>query len=425
MTLQRAIRNGSRSRRGVAAIALGTSTGSVLALILSPVITRLFDPTSFGSFTVLTSVSLVLAPALSLRLELGVPLPEREDSAWALVHVGLTTSILGAVALSTALLVARPFLISGTLSQWLWVTPVMAASMSTFAVLNAMAIRHARYAAIARRNVLMAVSSLGLQIGAGLMGLGVGGLVLGFAAGQVIAAASLLVGSGLRSPEARAGRQTMVVREALSRYRHVPALLSFAGVLSMLGLQAPVFLLALFYDAEVVGWFGLTQRVLAAPLSLIGLSVAQVYLSEIARTRRQREGGEARYFVKASRALLALGVVLASLLLIAAPMLFTTVFGDAWRESGVYARALAIALAAQLTASPLSQTLIVYERSGLQLGWDLFRVAAVGVAVAAPALAGLPADHTVWILGATLTVAYAVSWELSRRTVRANPSVRS
>lgn len=417
----RGILGGSKAPRGFLTLLLGTGFGNVLALALSPVITRLFDPSSFGSFTLLTAVAMTLAPVMSLRLEVTVPLPKNESAGYAVMHAGVAASILLGGALSATFYFLGPALgealNQGVAGTWLWITPIMASAMSSFSVLNALAIRQVRYTAIARRNILMAATTLGLQIVAGLLGFGVGGLVLGFTLGQVVGAASLLLGSGLRSPPAVAGRHWRLITETLRRYRRVPTLLALAGALSVLGLQAPVLLFAHYFSSEVVGWLGLTQRVLAAPITLLGLSVAQVYLSELARTRRQLTGREKHYFWRASKALFLLGAVLATVLLAAGPVTFEFIFGEDWRPSGHFARALAIAMAAQLIASPLSQTLVVFERNALQLAWDFSRLITVTGATIVAAESGLSASSAAWALGGSLTAMYALSWELSRRTI--------
>lgn len=420
MVVRRLLGN-SRARRGLLALFLGTGTGNLLALALSPVITRLFDPASFGSFTLLLSIAMVMTSLMSLRLELAVPLPREESTSYSIVYAGLASALTLCLAACALFYVVGPSVGAGLglqgVGQWLWVVPLIAAAMSTFTLLNALAIRQGRYRSMAVRNVVMVGTSLGLQIVAGLLGYGVGGLVVGYACGQLLGAAILLLGSGLTGTAARTGRSAASIREALSRYRRVPMLLAPAGVVNSLGLQVPVVLLAIYYSSEVVGWFGLTQRTLAAPVTLIGLTVAQVYLSEAARVRREGIGQPSAYFWKASKALAAVGLLSALALFLLGPIVFAFVFGEEWRTSGEFARAMAPALAAQLIASPLSQTLIIFERNGLQLTWDVFRVACVAGSVALAGLFGLSPISAVWVLSGALVLTYALSWDLSRRTV--------
>lgn len=417
----RQLPGGSRARRGFLALIMGTGTGNLLTLALAPIITRLFDPASFGSFTLLLSVALVLTSVMSLRLELAVPLARDDVTSYAVVQAGLACALILSAMGSPLLYVVGPEIgaVLGyrAAGRWLWVTPLMASAMSVYLLLNALAIRQGRYRTMAMRNVIMVGAGLGLQILAGLLGYGVGGLVVGYACGQMLGAAALLVGSGMSSGTAKSGRSTTALREAMSRYRRVPLLLAPAGVVNALGLQVPVVLLAFYYTSDVVGWFGLTQRVLAAPVTLIGLSVAQVYLGEAARARREEVGHPSAYFWKVSRVLALLGAVAAVALLVGGPPAFELLFGSQWRTSGDFARALAIALAAQLIASPLSQTLIIFERSGLQLAWDTLRVLCVTGSLMTAGMLKLPAEAAVWALGVALVATYALSWEMSRRTI--------
>lgn len=418
----------SAPARGFLSLLLSTSFGSLLALILSPVITRLFDPSGFGSFTLLTAIALVLAPLMSMRLEFAVPLPRKESESYALAHAGLACALALGASLSVVFFFVGPLLgeVVGqeTAGEWLWTTPIMASAMAVFSALNALAIRGARYRAIAWRNVLMVTTTLGLQIGAGVLGFDVGGLVLGFALGQVVGAASLLLRSGLTSPDAVNGRQISLILAVLRRHRTVPTLLAPAGFLSALGLQAPVLLIAHFYSSDVVGWFGLTQRVLAAPIALIGLSVAQVYLSEIARSRREGTGRERHQFWTATKALGFCGLFLAAGLIALGPPVFALLFGEDWRASGEFARILSVALAAQLLSSPLSQTLIVFERTTAQILWDASRLVVVSTAVSVAAIHGPSVNITVAALSASLTLMYLVQWNLSRATVTRTPEER-
>lgn len=424
MVVRRLLGNSS-ARRGLLALFLGTGTGNLLALALSPVITRLFDPASFGSFTLLLSMALVMAALMSFRLELAVPLPRDEATSYAIVYAGLASALVLCLTLCAAFMIIGPAigdaLSLSAVGQWLWAVPLIAAAMSTFTLLNALAIRQGRYLSMAIRNVGMVGASLGLQIVAGLLGYGVGGLVVGYACGQLLGAAILLIGSGFTETAARAGRSLANIGAALSRYRRVPLLLAPAGVVNSLGLQAPVALLALFYSSEVVGWFGLTQRTLSAPVTLIGLTVAQVYLSEAARAKREGTGDPGTYFWKASKALTAVGLLSALVLFALGPTVFAFVFGEEWRNSGEFARAMAPALAAQLIASPLSQTLIIFERNGLQLMWDVFRVAIVAGSVALAGFVGLGPIAAAWALSGALVLTYTISWELSRRVANTRP----
>ncbi|MBM0225779.1 MULTISPECIES: lipopolysaccharide biosynthesis protein [Micromonospora] len=422
MSRLRAVRGRmTASRRGVLSIAAGSAGGQVLALAAAPLLARLYSPADFGVFTIVAALVTTIGTVAAFRFELAVPLPERERDAQALVALGLAaaaaTALLGTVAVllvgdGVAGLFGRP-----ELRPWLWLVPPAAAATAAVLVLNQMAIRHRRYGSIGRRNFLQSATMVTTQVVAGAGGLRSGGLSLGLGMGQVVGALVLLPGARSADPEVRAGRRLRHLWESAVRYRRFPLLLAPSGLLNILGLQLPILFIAYWYPASVAGYLGLTQRVIAMPAALVASAVAQVYLAEISRAVRGDGEGARRIFVGASRKLTLVAGPAALAVVLGAPAVFAVVFGAPWRTSGAYTQALALYMAAQIIASPLSQTLIVLERQGLQLAWDVGRVVLVTGAVVAAARSGASALTAIWALGVSGAVAYGAAWLMSLRAV--------
>ncbi|MEU8312252.1 MULTISPECIES: oligosaccharide flippase family protein [unclassified Micromonospora] len=405
----------SGARRGVLSIAAGSAGGQVLALAAAPLLARIYRPADFGLFAVVSALAVTIGTVAALRWEMAIPIPERESDARALVTLGLAAACgTGAVGALLVLLlrdeVARWF-DQPDLASWLWVVPPTAAAMGTVLVLNQFAVRHRRYGMIGRRNLFQAVGVVATQLVAGVAGLRSGGLALGFGFGQVVAAGVLLGGARRRGVRFRG------LAAVARRYRRFPVLMAPSGLLNILGTQLPVLLIASWYGSTVAGWLGLTQRVIAMPIALVSSAVAQVYLAEIARAARERAVDGRRIFLGATRRLAMIAVPGAVAVVLAAPSAFSLIFGPQWHRSADYAQALAVFMAAQFVASPLSQTLVVFERQGLQLAWDAGRVLVIAGAVSAVALAHGSALVAVWAFGLSGAVTYGVGWLMSLRVV--------
>ena len=155
-----------------------------------------------------SALIMTIGTVAALRFELAVPLPKREQDAHSLVMLGFGSALATAVVGTEIVAVAGSWLVKvfkqPLLMPWLWVVPATASMLGVFLVLNQLAVRHGRYAAIGRRNLLQSVVSVLAQLLAGTAGLRPGGLVLGFGIGQTVGTLSLLAGSGLTSDEARA-----------------------------------------------------------------------------------------------------------------------------------------------------------------------------------------------------------------------------
>ncbi|MBQ1047991.1 oligosaccharide flippase family protein [Micromonospora sp. C51] len=404
-------------------IAAGSAGGQLMLLLAAPVLARLYGPTDFGLFTVLTTLAATVSAVAAGRFELAVPLAEQDREAQDLALVGLVTALATAL-LATAVVAATRDEVAAlfdhsALRTWLWLAPWTAAAMAAVQVLNQIAIRHRRYGAIGRRNFLQALATLLTQLGAGALAIRSGGLALGLCVGHVVGAVSLLKGTKLRRIASVPAPQRRSLWRVAVTHRRFPLLLAPAGLLNVLGLQLPVLLIAFYYGTEVAGWLGLAQRMLALPVALIGMAIAQVYLAEISKAARTGSGNARALFLRTSRQLGVVAGAGALLIGLGAPRVFAFVFGPEWTTSGVYAQALAVFVGAQFVGSPLSQTLIVFGRQGLQLAWDVGRTLLVAAAVTVPALVGASALTAVWAFGLTASLAYGASWLLSLHTVNA------
>jgi O-antigen/teichoic acid export membrane protein len=416
------LRPSTPAQRGFLAILGGTAGGQLIGLLISPLLSRVYSPTDFGIFIVIFALSSTLGTIAALRFELAVPLAVSEGEAHSLVMLGFVCSAATAVVGSAVVLAfgerLTSFLHRPELMPWLRFVPLLAALLAVFMVLNQLAVRHRRYAAIGRRSLWQSGVMVTTQSATGLAGLQPGGLMLGMAVGQAAGVLSLLPGAGLGSPVGREARKWHSVKRALRRYRRFPLVLAPSGLINVLGLQLPVLVLAYAYGSEVAGWLGLAQRVVGIPVTILGTAIAQVYLGELAEMRRGGFPRAASLFDRTTRQLLLASAPIALVLLLLGPTAFTWVFGAPWRTSGEYAQALALGLAAQLVAAPLSQTLIAFQRPYLQLSWDLGRLVVAGGGVICCALAGGSPLIAVWTLSIALVASYLASWLLSRHVLR-------
>jgi O-antigen/teichoic acid export membrane protein len=110
-----------------------------------------------------------------------------------------------------------------------------------------------------------------------------------------------------------------------------------------------------------VGSYSFSQRILGLPSALIASSIVDVF-REQAISDYNRTGSCRDVYVKTFKALGLLGIVPLVLVLAAAPQLFALVFGDRWRDAGVYAQLLSVMFYARFVVSPLSYVYYIAKR---------------------------------------------------------------
>ena len=410
-----------RPRKGMLYIVLGAGGGQLAALVSAPIISRQYSPDDVGVFSVLSAVAFAVAVVAALRFELAVTLPRDDSEAAALVRLGICSTLATGFIGATLAVVFGDDVAEAAgqrrLGAWLPAAPILAAIIGIFSVYNQLALRRRDFGAVGGRNALNGIVTAATQVLAGVLGYRSGGLVVGFGAGQTAGIAALVT----RSSKAGKGDKITLseMRSAVVRYRRFPLVSVPAGLLNVAGLQFPIIAISMMYGSSVAGWLGMTQRVLALPMSLLGMAVSQVFLAELSRSIRTGEGAPKTIFGSASRRLFVLGTLAIVVTLLAGPALFTRFLGAQWEVSGQYAQALSLALGPQLCASPLSQTMIAYERQWMQLLWDIGRLIIVSAAILVADLLWHSPLATIWALGAASGAAYGASWLMSYWTISA------
>ncbi|MDT0183368.1 oligosaccharide flippase family protein [Microbacterium sp. ARD31] len=417
----------SGAGRAVLAIISWTALGHLIALGVTPFLTRLYEPAEYGTFAFLVAVAAVLGTIPALRYEFAVPLPPEDDDARALVYGGFVlTAVFLLVAIPIAGFVAANGWIGGHVGagDLLPFVPVLAAVYALFRLLNQWAIRQRQYSRSGRRNFLQSGATAVAQLGSGIGGASTPGLWWGTVAGQSLGVLSLMHKSGLGGPP----RPADVLRN-LRRYLRFSLVLAPSGLINALGIYVPVIMLTTLFSVSDAGTFGLAQQLLAVPLALVGQAIAQVYLGELSRRTRANASDLLPLFRSVSRRLTLIATLLLLVLLTLTPTAFSLVLGDEWRTSGYMAQALGISVSAQFVASPLSQTLIVTEQSVVQLAWDVARLVVTVTAFLVGHELEWSALECVWAYSTVSAGMYAVSWLLSRRSLlhlrRGEPGVES
>lgn len=387
--------------------------GQIVVLASTPVLSRIYSPKEFAVFSVFSALSAVLMVLPALRLELRVPIEMEEEEARRTAMVALQCTavfaIVGSLLLGTVLIFYAEALRGWDVTGWLWLLPVSAASTAAIAVLNQWAIRSQEYVAISVRNISRNSTMVLIQLALGLFWDSAAGLLLGFVFANLIATATMC-----RSLRIKIG-DLFVKHNALglvSKLRNFSAKMVFSGFLNLAGIQLPIVIFALYFSTTETGQLGMAQRVLSLPIAIVGLAIGQVFLGKFASASRGGSGGR-KIFLSSTIRLLFIAAVLSVTTALLGPILVPWLLGAAWSQSGQFTAILALGVAAQLVASPLSQVLIVLGRLKLQIAWDIGRLVIVLSAVILVGEFNGSGETAVLALSVAFVVTYAVQWLLS------------
>ena len=399
-------------RLKVLQVAGGTAIAQGLGALASPLLTRLYSPADFGVLVVYVSLVALLVIVASMRYEFALPIPEDDGEAINLLALCLLLVAFSTCAISLALFGLQGRILGWTgtpaLGPFLWLVPVSILGAGFYQVFNCWAIRKGAYARIARTKVTQGLTQLSLQLAVGTLSPGPMGLLVGDAVGRSNGTRTLAMLDWRRDwPRLRLVSWAGMWKSAV-RFRRFPLISSSTAFMNTFNLRAPALLLAVHYGPAVAGGFALAQRVFALPSAVIGESVAQVYFGEFARMSNGNAGGLMGLFKGTVKRMILLGLPLMLGSCAAGWFLFPVIFGQAWREAGLFAVAIAPMALAQFAGACADSSLLVLERQDLAFYREVLRTTMLLSGILAAWFLGWGALRAIFLFGLTGTLAYTV-----------------
>jgi O-antigen/teichoic acid export membrane protein len=399
-------------RRGVAVLAGGNVVAAAVVALAYPIVSRLYAPEEFGAYAAAASLLALLLTVTCLTYERAVPLPVDEQVAADLLLVCAMTTVAITALTAAVLAIAGGRILglfdAGRVASYWWILAGAQLVGGLGVALMGWAIRLRDFRAIASARVSQSIVSALVGVGAGLAGASAAGLVAGEACGRATGTARLLRTSARRLVRALAGTSRARLRHAARRYRRFPLLGTAPTLINAVGLEAPLLLLIAFYGAHTGGLFAFAQRLIGAPVSLVVVSVGQVFIAEAARQARTEVTTLPAFFRRTLRKLAMVTVPLMLAVGVAAAVLVEPMFGSAWDHAGTYILILVPFYTMQLVSSPLGGTLEVLERQDLLIVREVIRISLLTLAIVTAELLRLSAIWAVALLSAAGTLAYVI-----------------
>ena len=291
------------------------------------------------------SVAVIFTSVAVLRYELAVVLPETHEEAANVLAVCLllTAIIAGVAALILPFfgqwLIGRNF--QGELHLWLWTIPPLILATGIYQTVLFWCTRTEEFVWYSLIQVALPFLTIISQIILALLGFRTaGGLIIGTIIGQF--ASTILIGfltyrkyGGLIA-ESVHGKE---IRSAFIRYRNYPMYMTPYTLVGTVRDRLIYFLLANFSGKLLLGFYSLSARMVNLPNSLVSSAIRPVFFQKAASSDfRSLEA-------PINRILQLLAIVVVPfwiIFLFHATTLFAFIFGEAWREAGLYAAILSV-----------------------------------------------------------------------------------
>ncbi|MDN3679478.1 oligosaccharide flippase family protein [Vibrio tapetis subsp. quintayensis] len=354
----------NKSFRSISILAVGTGLSQLIMVLVIPILTRLYTPDEFEFFAFFSALMTILTTVGCLRFELAIPIAKSLNARKSLLVLSVTSSLfVSTFALCAIFLVEvyLPDIHSNYLSSTLfYILPLGVFFGCLYASMQFWHNSEKRFKLIAIGRVSQSASGALLQLVFGYFALGKLGLILGYALNSVIGVL-LFIKEFYKSDAPRLTPvKALQLKRVYTKYKDYPTYSTIEALFNSLGTQLPIIIIATYSIGPEAGFLALATRVMLAPLSLVGSSVSQVFISTAGQ--KYRDNKLDQYVTNIISKLTIIGLPLLVFVGFFSVEIFSMTFGCEWARSGEIVMYMIPWLIMQFIVSPISISLNVVDK---------------------------------------------------------------
>lgn len=326
--------------RNLSIVMSGTVLAQVIGFAAMPIISRLFTVEDFGIFGTFQSVFAPISAGITLQYNQAIVLSKENNDAINVFFVSVISSIFVSFFLIIVAIIFHNYLLEFiNFPNLLYIFFVVLASF-VFGINQAFqswCIREKEFKNTSLSQVIRTLFSTISWLVAGYFKFGAIGLILGSILSNFVASINLARVFFSNFINFKHNINWSRVVGLAKEYRDFPLYAAPQNVMNALSQGLPVLLMGHFFGFEVVGFYAFGVKILQTPINFVLNPLRQV-LYQKAAEEYNKCGNFLQIYIRTTVSLLVLAFIPCLVLFIWAPQIFSIIFGQAWFESGVYAR---------------------------------------------------------------------------------------
>lgn len=362
--------------KNVFIVASGTVLAQIISLLLIPFVTRIYGPEAYGLLGTFLAIIGLLTPIAALTIPLGIVLPKENSEATSIIKLSLI--IIGTVSLTTTIILYFFFqeiitlLQAQNIENYFYLIPIVLILSGLLDIMSQWLIRTNQYKIIAKATVYQPIIAYGGMILFGIFYPSATILIIFsvFKFGLTAFHLFYLMKKKKENPKIEFKKNKLSSFNTLKKYKDFPIYRAPEAFISGITLNLPVILLASLISPAAAGFYSIGRTALALPTQLIGKAVGNVFYPRIANASNNKES-LISLIQKSTMALLLIGIIPYSIVVVFGPGIFSLAFGEEWIRAGEYAQWMSLMLLATFISRPSVQALPVINAQKFHLSYTI------------------------------------------------------
>lgn len=389
--------------KGMATMALGSGVARIVGIISIPILTRIYAPDDFGTLAIFSAIISILAPIITLRYVLSLPLPKHDGMAFNMFALTVGLMLVTVTLTSLILLIyGEEILIYFSMEQlaslwWLISLGILAAA--GYEILSLWATRKRNYRVIAKTNVMQSITGSLTKIILGLLAIKPYGLLIGQVVSQGGGTTNLFRNFYPDFKKNWRHLRWSRIKVGFWHYRGFPFFRVPSQFLLIASQQAPLLFVASFFGVAVAGQLAIAKMLVSMPVTLISGALTKAAYGELASIQKENPKEIQHIFKDITQKLLIVSIVACISVFVLAPIILPAVLGAEWDQAGTFASYLSIYLVATIVAVPMPAFVNIFDRQKEFLVWNMLRLMALGVLIGVTVSLRLSPEKFVMLYG--------------------------
>lgn len=366
--------------RNVIIMTSGTAAAQVVSLGLSPIITRIYGPESYGLMGAFMSILSMITPIAALTYPIAIVLPKKDAEAKIIMRLSMYITTIVAIIVGVILLFFNQFIVDAfqiqRVAALLILVPMVIFMAGYLQVKENWLIRTKQFSITARVAFFHSLIINGSKVGIGIFFPFASVLIVLAIFGNFLQVLMLSFFTKNKTSHENSSKNVKrddheSIKTLIKKYSDFPIYRSPQVFIYTATQSLPVLILTSFFGPASAGFYTIGKTVLQLPSRFIGKSVGDVFYPRISEAANSKEN-ITKLIKKATVVLGLISFIPFGIVFFLGPWLFSFVFGPNWIVAGEYARWMTLGIFFGFIKNPSIKALPILSAQSFHLKYSIF-----------------------------------------------------
>ena len=362
-------------------VASGNSFGKFLAIIVTPILTRIYSPENFGVLNLFITSVTILGVFSTFRYATAIPIERDNLFSKNLIYLCLLILLLITFSSATIILFFGSdilYLLNATeLNKFLWLFPIAILGKGFYEIFLNWSIKEKYFTVLTKSKIYQNINSSLSKLLLGYLGYLNFGLIFGHLLQEISGSLIIFRKYISKNKNLFSDFDFKAIKINVLKYKKFPLFQTWSQLILTFNSNLIVFFILTIYGKATLGFYALAISITSIPINIIGQSVSQVYYGEISSIGTQSMNKIRLLTNSILKKMLMIIVIPLLVIFFYGETIFGFIFGNEWYISGAFASFLVPLIFSKFLVAPIASIFNFLQKQSIQFYLNIAKLSLV------------------------------------------------